>query len=134
MTDFTEKELGLFADVASMTGKSFSEVAASFIKLKQIAIDFNVSLVWSNPMKDMTPREYEFEAEMLELYEYLPGANIEGICCPDESHEKPHWTDLHDMIIHLNDHHHWSRERIADWVDEFEDKEGVDLSFRKNDE
>jgi hypothetical protein len=30
---------------------------------------------------------------------------------------------LRTMIVHLNDIHFWSRERIADWVQSIEDKE-----------
>jgi hypothetical protein len=33
---------------------------------------------------------------------------------------------LSDIIIHLNDEHKWSRERIADWLDTLP----VDLSFK----
>ena len=33
--------------------------------------------------------------------------------------------DVGRMLAHLNDHHHWTRERIADWLrDEVEDKLG----------
>ena len=32
------------------------------------------------------------------------------------------------LIIHLNDHHKWTRERIADWLDSLED---VDLTIQK---
>ena len=31
-------------------------------------------------------------------------------------------TTIIDMIPHINDHHQWTREKIADWVATFEDK------------
>lgn len=37
---------------------------------------------------------------------------------------------LMDAIMHLNDHHEWSRERIADWLDELHDSGLVDLEFK----
>lgn len=35
--------------------------------------------------------------------------------------------DLGSMIIHLNDGHRWSREKIADWLDELHDSGVVNL-------
>lgn len=32
------------------------------------------------------------------------------------------------IVTDLNDHHGWSRDQIADWLDEMHDK-GLDLSF-----
>lgn len=33
------------------------------------------------------------------------------------------------QIVHLNDRHQWSRERIADWLDELSATHGYDFSF-----
>ena len=43
---------------------------------------------------------------------------LEGIirACPVEGCKKR--LLLSAMIVHLNDHHEWSRERIADWLEE----------------
>jgi hypothetical protein len=64
------------------------------------------------------------------LKKFIPG--LEGIktTCPQcKPKEQPaawtttgfvSWadgTDLPNVIMHLNDHHHWSREQIADWLD-----------------
>lgn len=35
-------------------------------------------------------------------------------------------ADLQTVIIHLNDHHKWTREQIADWLETLD----LDLSFR----
>jgi len=31
-------------------------------------------------------------------------------------------NDVHGTMIHLNDDHHWPREAIADWVEQFEEE------------
>lgn len=44
---------------------------------------------------------------------------------------------LRDVIMNLNDHHGWSRERIADWLDEISDptgETGPDLRFKPKDD
>ena len=38
---------------------------------------------------------------------------------------------LTKIIIHLNDRHRWSREKIADWLDEIHDKGLVDLTMKE---
>jgi hypothetical protein len=73
----------------------------------------------------------DFENEMLEVYENLPGGNIENLECPNAEGYECYNRDLLDMIIHLNDYHHWSREKIADWVEYFEDTEGISLAFEE---
>jgi hypothetical protein len=37
-----------------------------------------------------------------------------------------HFTDVGAAIIHLNDHHRWSREQIADWVATIEPQEAAE--------
>lgn len=46
------------------------------------------------------------------------------IKCPVKRQMRPlpfmkheHWQFLGYMLIHLNDYHKWSRERIADWLE-----------------
>jgi hypothetical protein len=36
---------------------------------------------------------------------------------------------LQAMVIHLNDHHKWTRERIADWIDDLHDSGIIDAEF-----
>lgn len=37
---------------------------------------------------------------------------------------------LPGLVVHLNDDHRWSRERIADWLDDFAKESGVDLTVQ----
>ena len=41
------------------------------------------------------------------------------IRCPDCGREK---KKIYHIITHLNDHHRWSREAIADWVETLENR------------
>lgn len=43
--------------------------------------------------------------------------------CPDSS-------SLKHMVIHLNDVHKWTREQIADWMDELHDAGLIDIEFK----
>ena len=38
------------------------------------------------------------------------------------------------LIPHINDNHHWSREKIADWCDIINEDPEVDLSIKKKGE
>lgn len=40
---------------------------------------------------------------------------------------------LYDLVQHVNDHHKWSRDQIADWLDKLHDDGRVDLSFNTPD-
>jgi len=37
--------------------------------------------------------------------------------CPSMNHPIPMIRSIRNTIIHLNDHHHWTREAIADWLE-----------------
>ena len=85
---------------------------------------------WGDHMSDA---QVDFENEMLDVYQQLPGQGL-VVDCP--SMDDPHTLcdsieDILDCIIHLNDSHKWPREKIADWVDSLEDKGGLDLSFKE---
>lgn len=78
---------------------------------------------------------------MNELATLLPGMG-EFITCPEynpemDTNEKMKLNcrggqvDLMRVIIHLNDHHHWSREDIADWVDAVSDLYGFSTDFEQ---
>jgi hypothetical protein len=74
-----------------------------------------------------------FEEEMIDCYERLPGYDVLQLSCPanpanDDEGKSCYPRDLHSTIMHLNDRHKWSRERIADWVESLE--EYVDLEFK----
>jgi hypothetical protein len=73
----------------------------------------------------------------------LPGINTEVSCPadaiinpypPNELIEKCSRIDsLLNVIAHLNDHHRWTRERIADWLEEIHDptgENGPNINFR----
>lgn len=47
----------------------------------------------------------------------------------DESMCRGGQTDLMRVIIHLNDHHKWSREQIADWLDDQAEVGKVNIDF-----
>ena len=53
--------------------------------------------------------------------------------CGCDVYEPPKYFGDHvilsRVIIHLNDSHYWSREKIADWLDEMHDKGIVDLTL-----
>ena len=81
----------------------------------------------------MSEAQMQFECEMLDVYQQLPGQGI-PMDCPAMDEQMSLCDvvdDLLDCIIHLNDIHEWTRERIADWVDSLEDKEGLNLSFKE---
>lgn len=47
----------------------------------------------------------------------FPGVSLHDVHCPAcPSEYPPH--NVGSVIMHLNDTHWWSRERIADWLDE----------------
>lgn len=63
----------------------------------------------------------------------LPGLDAQ-VKHPTVEHYCPShlWSKVKNMIIHLNDHHEWTREQIADWLDEISDptgETGPDLRF-----
>lgn len=35
------------------------------------------------------------------------------------------YSSVGDLIVHLNDHHRWTREEIADWVEAYEPRDAV---------
>jgi len=56
-------------------------------------------------------------------YPYLAIHRTEGFPCPiPECFCQPSF--LYRVVIHLNDHHRWSREQIADWLESEEEKLG----------
>lgn len=82
--------------------------------------------------------------EFAKLSEQLPGIKTEvAFPCDcvsrmydpkaDQYVEYPHIIKkglIHAVIMHLNDQHKWSREKIADWLDELHDTGQVDIAFK----
>lgn len=70
-----------------------------------------------------------------QLIRRISSLEEEIVFCPDgkcaeheHSNEPPLSSLLLDMILHLNDDHHWTREEIADWLDTLD----VDLTIRED--
>lgn len=115
-----------------VSGKGWGQ---NMTKLNMIMQEFgtsagNMSNVIAQVSKALkTDEESEFEDQMLEVYMNLPGADVLLPC--------PHCgegSELTEVIIELNDTHKWSREAIADWVDNLHDSGFVDLSFKEKDD
>lgn len=121
-----------FNNMMLITGKGWGK---SIMAAQEAAYQFATAVDGMNEqMKGVlnamkTDKELAFEEEMLEVYESLPGAYVD-LTCP----ECGEGTDLITVIIELNDTHGWSRERIADWVDELHDNGWLDLSFKEKDD
>lgn len=64
----------------------------------------------------------------------LPGVSNVVQDCPEVSCKhvydfKGKSTSVMDMVMHLNDYHRWTREQIADWIDELAEQ-GMDFDFK----
>jgi hypothetical protein len=55
-----------------------------------------------------------------QLYVAFPLLNLQGVPSPCGCVLVIFADTLGGRITHLNDHHHWTRERIADWVESVE--------------
>jgi hypothetical protein len=49
---------------------------------------------------------------------------LEDGCIDGTSGRREKRAHLNNIIVHLNNHHHWTREKIADWLQGEEDKLG----------
>lgn len=60
----------------------------------------------------------------------LPGMSAAVVLpCTDECRDIPRTWNLRDAIMHLNDTCRWTREKIADWLDDLHDTGQVNLEF-----
>lgn len=57
----------------------------------------------------------------------VPALGTGSAVCPGKGCERAKPKPLDETIIHLNDHHHWSRESIADWLDTLD----IDLTVQR---
>lgn len=97
------------------------------------------------PETDVWPDEAEAESVMMLFADLFPDL-IRFRRCPElncngydkivpvpvifgEQVAKVHLRPLLYLIVHLNDHHKWTREQIADWVE----SQDLDLRFEVND-
>lgn len=61
-------------------------------------------------------------------YTWIAGYNADGT--PVKETIFPETSPLYDVIIHLNDICKWSREKIADWIDELHDSGKINAEFQ----
>ena len=82
--------------------------------------------------------------ELDNLAQSLPGVNSPARCPlwkekPNDKYTAREWElfcrggqrDLLRVIMHLNDHHEWTREQIADFVQEQHDAGLINVSFEE---
>lgn len=74
-----------------------------------------------NGIADWTWSEWYLHVSF-SLREICPGLPRLCATCPDCA-QGPYRGEL--VVIHLNDYHHWTREKIADWLDTLD----VDLTL-----
>ena len=66
--------------------------------------------------------EHQFPLRRKSIMDIVPGMKKATMCPAHSLHEPPmkycySKQTVQNIIIHLNDEHHWTRERIADWID-----------------
>ncbi len=113
------------------------------LKVKQYAQGGIVKGEW-NVIKNASLYSAGFESippnpnSPSELSKKLPGIDtVVSLPCND----KCNWYVKYDgkasirtAVIHLNDYHKWSREKIADWLDLLQERDGIDLTFKVEDD
>lgn len=94
--------------------------------LMKMAMDSGVAC--ANLMAIATyPQQYfPQEVPVSEASKSLPGVQS-VVNCP--AHEACGKRTVWEIIQHLNDHVGWSREQIADWLDDLADKGLIDIEF-----
>jgi len=69
------------------------------------------------PAKDNNDLAYSVKDSLKAL---IPGLEDMKVSCPKMATDECHWKStatLLSVIVHLNDRHTWTRERIADWLE-----------------
>lgn len=84
---------------------------------------------FTSPSKNINPGAKFKESEtdqLASVASQLPGvqAVVSYPCYCDIE------ATVYRVIMHLNDREKWSREKIADWLDELQDKQGYDFTFK----
>lgn len=118
-----ERSSGLFAPPAP----------SPFLLLKSAIDDFGSALTYSFTMaidsmnlaiKDFTVGKPTISGTLDSL---VPMLGTASAVCPAKGCERAKPKKLKETIIHLNDHHHWTRESIADWLDTLD----IDLTVQR---
>lgn len=85
----------------------------------------------SDPVKPLTHKvcdlclcQAQHVAPATDLSKTLPALTLTKADCPAPVCCRGN-RSVWDLVIHLNDDHHWPRETIADWLDDL----GIDLAF-----
>lgn len=85
----------------------------------------------NNKVKEALPDLIFTAPEIRELFRLVPAIFFNAHPCPECS--RHYWDEsvselkLYSLIMHLNDSHRWSREEIADLLDDIAENKGIDL-------
>ena len=68
------------------------------------------------------------------LLDIVPDMNTPVTCPATEEYQGvvsgcPYSTSVWYTIQHLNDQHQWTREKIADWIDDLQDNHGLNFTI-----
>lgn len=92
----------------------------------------------------MGTEDQRIRDELSKLADSLPGMDAK-ITCPEyvapkyEQFTEEQWAlacrggqkDLLRVVMHLNDHHKWSREQIADWIEQEHSAGNINVAFEE---
>lgn len=100
----------------------------NFLDGKCVLISHEFSFGWETQGDKVSSSGEELQEESFKL----PAIDtLVSMPCACRSAGGIHYkSSIHRTIIHLNDSCRWSRERIADWLDELHDSGEVDLTFK----
>lgn len=91
------------------------------------SINFNVDMQWLDGITAVVTGAHDTTISGT-IKRIVPGLVDAQAICPRRGCERSKPKPLDSAIIHLNDHHKWTRESIADWLDTLED---VDLTVHR---
>jgi hypothetical protein len=106
------------------------KVVALFIDDKMPLQSFQSGGVVSDPFYSPEPATINGKDISVVSHD-LPAMN-QMVLCP-EPHASGPWVQegrLRNVIMHINDSHGWTRERIADWIDELHDAGKINAEFQ----
>lgn len=92
-------------------------------RLGSCALGAGYEAMFGSPCANTQANYDKVDAAFPYLLETFPGCPLGDDC---ESEIEPTY-DLSDLVVHLNDQHEWTRERIADWLEIQEEKLGFVL-------
>lgn len=119
-------------DQAELTKSAFMMIARSICKQNNYPSTVEgwfVNVLSAGNAKIVKSMQYNLaptpNPNIEKLARNLPGVQemVKSPCCGT--------TDsLLRTVIHLNDFHKWTREKIADWLDLLAERDGIDLTFK----